>query len=157
MSGREREVLVRGALSGALAYALGAGVVVGAGTTGLHPETGLWTRLDGLGYLLVHQASHAPVWQFRPQWAVLPFTLCVSVIQVGAGFVVARTGEGPGFQAGQAIVVGYIPLALSATVVLLATSGAVTAIRMAPLLLLVGVVVPVVLGGIGGALAVRYR
>lgn len=156
MGGRDRDVALRGGVVGALAYALGASLVVAAGVTGLHPSAELWTRLDGLEYLLVHQASHAPVWQFRPQWSMLPFTLCISVIQILAGFVIARTGGDPDFQTGQTIVVGYVPLALAVTVGLIATDGAVTAIRMVPLLLLVGVVMPAVLGGVGAELAVRY-
>ncbi len=160
MDVRERGGLAqRGAVAGAAAYAAGAAVVVAAGLTGLHPETELWTRVDGPSYLLVHQASHLPVWQFRPQWAFVPVTLCLAAILVGTGFAVTTETEEHrgGFQAGQAIVIGYFPLTLAATVLLLATNGAVTAIRMIPVLLLVGLVVPAFLGGLGGELAARYR
>ncbi|WP_436900575.1 hypothetical protein [Halovenus halobia] len=160
MGVRERDGLARrGAVAGAAAYTLGFGVVVVAGLTGLLPEAGLWTRVDGPGYLLVHQASHLPVWQFRPQWAFVPVTLCLAALLVGTGFAVTTETEkqSAGFQAGQAVVIGYFPLTLAATVLLLATNGAVTAIRMIPVLLLVGLVVPALLGGLGGELAVRYR
>ena len=157
---RERDgVARRGAVAGAAAYAVGVAVVAVAGLTGLHPEAALWTRLDGVGYLLVHQASHVPVWQFRPQWAFIPFTLCLAAILTVAGFAAAIELEGydASFQSGQAVVVGYFPLTLVTTVLLLATNGAVTAIRMIPVLLLVGVFIPALFGGLGGVLAVRYR
>jgi hypothetical protein len=139
------------------AYLLGLAVVAAAGASGIHPVDELWTRTDGVSYLLVHLAVHLPFWQFTLQMAFLPFTAIVVGALVLAGFVVTAgaTGE-PDAHAGRAIVLGYGPLTLGATIVLLASNGAITAIRMVAPLVLVGVVVPGVLGGVGGALAVSY-
>ncbi len=160
MGVRERDGLaLRGAVAGLAAFVAGVAVVVVAGLTGLHPDAELWARVDGVGYLLVHQASHIPVWQFRPQWAFVPFAVCLVAILVGAGFAVSTAVENgnSGFQSGQALVIGYFPLTLAATGVLLATNGAVTAIRTIPVLLLVGLFVPALCGGLGGLLAARYQ
>jgi hypothetical protein len=148
---------VRGGILGAAAYLSGLAIVVAAGTTGIHPAHDLWTRTDGVGYLLVYHASHLPLWQSTLQTAFVPFTALVALLLVLAGFVVTAGGEHGLVRSGQAILIGYFPLTLAATVVLLATNGAVTAVRMVPVLGLVGIVVPALCGSLGGFLAARYR
>lgn len=152
---------LRGFVAGTAAYIVGVAIVVAAGMTENHPTHELWTRSSGVGYLLVHHATHIPVWQFRPQWALVPFTLCITAILVATGFVVAITAgtdeHDSASRIGQTVVLGYFPATLAATVLLVATNGAVTAIRMVAPTVLVGIVVPALGGSLGGFLAARYR
>lgn len=149
--------VLRGVVAGTVAYALGVGLVVATGITESHPPHELWGRSSGIGHLLVHQAAHLPVWQSTLQWAMLPYTLVLAVVLVGAGFVVARGTEAESVRVGTSIAVGYAPLALVASIALVVSHEAVTAVRMVAPTVLVGVFVPTLFGGLGGVVATRVR
>lgn len=147
-------------VAGGAAYLFGLAVIVGTALAGIAPPTGVWERSDGIGYLLVHHAAHLPVWQFTVQWTVVPYTVVLATVLVVAGFAVARHSQdrvGAGFQAGSSIAVGYVPVTLVGSVVLVFGHGAVTPIRIVAPTLLVGLFFPALFGGLGGKIAARDR
>ena len=148
-----------GIVAGGAAYLFGLAVIVGTALVGVAPATGVWERSDGIGYLLVHHAAHLPVWQFTVQWTVVPYTVVLATVLVLAGFAVAQRGReraGTGFRAGSSIAVGYGAVTLVVSVALVLANGAITPIRMVAPTLLVGVVIPGLLGGVGGAFSDNY-
>ncbi|WP_336326897.1 hypothetical protein [Halovenus sp. HT40] len=159
LSAPEESPAASGLVAGGAAYLLGVAVIVGTALAGVAPATGVWERSDGIGYLLVHHAAHLPVWQFTVQWPVVPYTVVLATVLVVAGFVVTqhvRDRVGTGFRTGSSIAVGYVPVTLIVSVALVLGHGAITPIRMMAPTLLVGIVIPGLLGGIGGVLSDRY-
>lgn len=159
LSAPEESPAASGLIAGGAAYLLGLAVIVGSALAGFAPATGVWERTGGIGYLLFHHAAHLPVWQFTVQWPVVPYTVVLATVLVVAGFAVARRSQGragTGFRAGSSIAAGYVPVTLVVSVALVFGHGAITPIRMVAPTLLVGVVIPGLLGGIGGLLSDRY-
>ncbi|MXR53147.1 hypothetical protein GRX03_16255 [Halovenus sp. WSH3] len=157
-SGPGNSAVARGAFAGAVAYLLGLGVIAAAEFTGLHPSGGVWARTSGgVGHLFVHMVAHLPVWEFTVQWTMLPYTGLFAVFLLAAGFAVgtASDTDADAFRVGRAVVVGYAPLTLAASIALVLSGGAITAVRMVAPTVLVGVFVPALFGGLGAVAAAR--
>lgn len=152
-------VLSRGVAAGALAYALGVCILIFIERVGLHPETGVWLWEFALEeYLLAHSGAHLPLWGTTLRTELLGYSLILTAILVLAGFLLTRSidteNRGP-FQTGGTLVAGYFPATLLGSVSIIVTIDSVSAVQWVVPALLVGVVYPVLFGGIGGLLATR--
>lgn len=156
-----RSPLSVGAAGGIGVYLLGVALLVGVERAGLHPEAGQWDRAFGLPeFLLVHIATHLPVWQFTPQWELVAYTAVLTgLLVLAGGWVTGRIQPAPAdaFRVGAAVAVGYFPLTAVASGYVIAAHPAVTTTAMAAPTVLVGGVCPAVFGGVGGWATVRYR
>ena len=157
----DRSPLSLGAASGIGAYLLGVGLLVGVERAGLYPEAGQWDRAFGLPeFLLVHIATHLPIWQFTLQWELVAYTAVLTSLLVLSGVWVTeriRPAPADAFRVGAAVAVGYFPLTVVASGYVVTAHPAVTTTAMAAPTVLVGMVCPAIFGGIGGWATVRYR
>lgn len=147
------------------------GTVVGAGTyflgvlltavvwhTGLHPDRGIWQSGPGgiEDYFIYHGFIHLPGWGGALRGEVILYTVVWIYLLVGAGFVAARRrSAGGSFTAGASVTAGYLAAAVAVTLLLTQVLSAISvplSVLFRPMLI-VGVVYPVVFGGVGGALA----
>jgi len=113
------------------------------------------------GYLFAHLWIHelSVLTEFTLATHLLPFTVVLAAVLVGAGFAVASLADGyrveGGFKHGASIAIGYFPVAVLATLVVGVTVSDVTLLSLDSLLtlLVAGLVYPVVFGGLGGFLS----
>jgi len=146
-----------GAVVGAGTYLLGVLLTAVVWHAGLHPDRGVWqSRPEGIeDYFVYHIGIHLPGWGGTLRGEVILYTVVWIYLLVAAGFVVARRRDSGGsFTAGASVAAGYFAAAVLAA--LLVTQVLLPTVPLSFFtrpMLIVGVVYPLVFGGVGGALA----
>jgi len=144
-----------GALAGAATYLLGVVLTAVVWHTGLHPDRGVWTSTpDGVAdYLTYHAGIHLPGWGGTLRGEVLVYTVVWIYLLVAAGSLVSRRADGGGFKTGASVAVGYLAGTVLAVLHLTSSLSAVPLSELVVPVAIIGVVYPVLFGGIGGLLA----
>lgn len=146
-----------GVVAGVLAYLAGVAVVFTLERSGLYSRSGVWGREFALAdYLLVHAGAHVPYWSGGLRTELLPVTGALVLLLAVAGATLANSvseGAESGFRAGGAVILGYLPATVVGGLYVVVTMDAVTVVQMVAPVLLAGGVIPLLFGGLGGALA----
>lgn len=148
-----------GAIYGAGAYIVGLIISIIAVETEIIDELAFYGAIDFEGYLLAQQAVHElniiTSGDFISEF--LPLTVVMIIVLVAAGYLAAsREGtprDGEGLTNGAAIVIGYLAVALVATIILFVQFDDADTTDALLTLIVTGIVYPVVFGGIGGLVA----
>jgi len=143
------------ALLGAGAYIVGFLVsIVAVETELLDQLTAVKEILGFEGYFLAqlqfHELNMLTGGDLRTEY--IPMTVVMIALMVGAGYLAASRADG-GLQAGGAIVAGYFPMVVLATVVLFVRIDGLELTEPLIRLVAVGIVDPLVFGAIGGVVA----